>query len=191
MLWELPKSLTVGGKSYEIRTDFRVVLTILTAMNDPDLDERDKCYVALKCLFADFDSIPAVDIREAARRAYWFIDGGDIPKGKPSPVKIIDWEQDAHLIFPAVNKAAGCEVRAADYIHWWTFLGYFGGIGEGLFSTVMSIRQKRAKGKKLDKWEQEFAREHRHLIELKARLSEEEQAAEQADKEFLKQLLGE
>ena len=55
---------------------------------------------------------------------------------------------DEAIIFPANNKAAGCEVRAVLYLHWWTFLGYFGEIVEGLFSTIMSIRHKRAEGKK-------------------------------------------
>ncbi|MBR1750848.1 MAG: hypothetical protein IJ740_08220 [Ruminococcus sp.] len=176
---------------YEIRSDFRAVLQIFTALADPDLDSREKCYITLKCLFKDFESIPPEDIAEAAEKAYWFADGGDIPKGGPAPVRIIDWQQDEHLIFPAVNKAAGFETRAVKYLHWWTFLGLFAEVGEGLFSQVMSIRTKRAKGKKLDKWEQEFLREHKHLVELKARLTEEEQAAEQADEEFLKELLGE
>ena len=37
--WKLPTSLEVNGKEYSIRSDFRVVLDILSAMNDPDLFE--------------------------------------------------------------------------------------------------------------------------------------------------------
>lgn len=191
MIGELPKALEVGGQMYEIRSDFRVMLQIFTALADPDLDSRDKCCITLKCLYKNSDSIPPEHISEAIEKAYWFADGGDIPKGKPAPVKIIDWQQDEHLIFPAVNKAAGYETRAVKYLHWWSFLGLFSEVGEGLFSQVMSIRTKRAKGKKLDKWEQEFLNGHRHLVELKERLSEEEQAAERSDEEFLKELLGE
>ena len=37
--WDLPTSLNVGGRNYKIRTDYRVILDILTAMNDPDIFE--------------------------------------------------------------------------------------------------------------------------------------------------------
>lgn len=46
-----------------------------------------------------------------------------------------------------------------------------------------AIRQKRAKGKKLEKWEEEFLHEHRSLVILENKTSEEEQkriAAEEA-----------
>ena len=52
----------------------------------------------------------------------------------------------------------------------------FSEIGDGLFSQVLNIRSKKAKGKKLEKWELEFFSEHRELIELKQVYSVEEQA---------------
>ena len=61
---------------------------------------------------------------------------------------------------------------------------------EGLFSSVIGIRQKLNNGKKLEKYEQEFYRNHRNMIDLKRKLSAEEQRAENEDKEFLKQLTG-
>ena len=71
---------------------------------------------------------------------------------------------------------AGFETRASDYIHWWTFLGYFNEVGEGLFTTVINIRNKLNKGKKLDKVEKEFYKENRTLIDLKTKYSAEQQA---------------
>ena len=56
--------------------------------------------------------------------------------------------------------------------------------------SVIGIRQKLNKGKKLEKYEQEFYRNHRNMIDLKRKLSAEEQRAENEDKEFLKQLTG-
>ena len=78
----------------------------------------------------------------------------------------MDWEQDQRILFPAINAAAGYEVRSASYIHWWTFMGFFMEIKEGTFSQVVSLRQKRAKGKKLEKWEQDYKREHPELFNL-------------------------
>lgn len=190
MIGTLPKSLEAGGRSYEIRTDYRVVLTIMQAFADPDLTDREKCFVCMKCLYEDFDSIPAEDIEQAVKQAYWFVNGGDMPHSS-SPVRTFDWEQDEQLIFPAVNRAAGFEVREVEYLHWWTFLGYFGTIGEGLFSEVLRLRGRLGKGKTLDKTDREFYREHRSMIDLKKRLTEEERQAEEADVAFLRELIGE
>ena len=189
MIGELPTTLTVGGKQYAIRSDFRVALNIIQAMNDPDLTDKEKCLVCLKCLYVDCDSLPGENLQEAAEKAYWYIGGGDTPKSE-NDVKTFDWEQDEGLIFPAVNKAAGYETRAVKYLHWWSFLGLFGEIGDGLFSQVAHIRGKMARREKLDKWEQKFVREHKKLVVLKSRLTEEAQRREDEDAEFLKQLTG-
>ena len=71
-------------------------------------------------------------------------------------------------------------------MHWWTFLSAYMEIGECTFSHVLSIRTKKAKGKTLEKWEQEFARENSDIIKLNHKLSEEEQEEEK----LLEELLG-
>ena len=172
MIGILPKSLEIGDTEYKIRSDFRVALLIFEAFNDIELTDSEKIKVCLECLY---EEVPD-DMETAYKKAVWFLDGGDIPKSKPLRKKTFDWKQDESLIFSAVNKSAGFETRSAEYIHWWTFLGYFSEIGDGLFSQVLNIRSKKAKGKKLEKWELEFFSEHRELIELKQVYSAEEQA---------------
>lgn len=172
MIGVLPKSLEVDGKQYEVNSDFRVVLLIFEAYSDTELTDFEKSMVCLQCLYKE---VPQ-NMEKALEKAIWFLDGGDMPKSKQAPRKIMDWEQDQSIIFPAVNKAAGYETRTAEYIHWWTFLGFFNEIGEGLYSQVMSIRAKKAKGKKLEKWESEFYNDHKELIDLKEKLTPEEQA---------------
>jgi hypothetical protein len=174
MIGLLPKSLTVDGVPREIRSDFRVALTILEAYEDPDLTEFDKARVLLELLYVEPQTSD-----EAAQKAVWFLDGGDVPHAKTS-VRVMDWQQDEHLIFPAINKVAGCEVRALEYCHWWTFLGWFYGIGEGAFSTVVSIRHKQKRGKPLEKWERDYIRDNPDAVKLKTRYSaaEEEEIAQ-------------
>lgn len=82
------------------------------------------------------------DWQEACQKACEFIDCGIKNDGKPRP-RTMDWEQDAPIIIPAVNKVNNAEVRATDYMHWWTFFGLYMEIGESTFSTVVSIRDKR------------------------------------------------
>ena len=170
--WEFPTSLNIGGTDYEIRTDYRAVLDLLTALNDNDLTDEDKqieaymkSRVILEIMFPKCDDIPAEHIQEALDKVVEFIDMG-ITEDSKKP-KTMDWEQDAPILIPAINKVLNCEIRAEKYIHWWTFLGAYMGIGESLFSNIVSIRQKKAKGKKLDKWEMEFYKENKSLIDFK------------------------
>lgn len=172
MIGSLPKSLKIGENHYKIRSDFRVALLIFEAFNDAELSDSEKIQVCLQCLY---EEIPA-DTEDAYRQAVWFLDGGNMPKSRRNHGKIFDWKQDECLIFPAVNRSAGFETRSAEYVHWWTFLGYFSEIGEGLFSQVLNIRRKKSEGKKLEKWEREFYSGHREIIDLKRAVSGEEQA---------------
>ena len=170
--YDLPSSLHIGNREYRIRTDFRDILNILIAMNDPDLDMQCKAAVLLKILFPEWSQIPPEHLEEAYRKACDFIDCGQKDDGKSHP-GTVDWKQDAGIIIPAVNAIAHMEVRSLPHLHWWTFIGYFMEIRESLFSSVLNIRQKRAKHQKLEKWEQDFYRENRDIIDLKKKDSEE------------------
>ena len=170
--WEFPTSLNVGGIDYEIRTDYRAVLDLFTALTDPDLTDENEQITAymqsrviLEIMFPDCDNIPAEHIQEALDKVSAFIDMG-ISDDRKKP-KTMDWEQDAPILIPAINKVLNCEIRAVQYMHWWTFLGAYMEIGESLFSNIIHIRQKKAKGKKLEKWEQNFYNENKSLIDFK------------------------
>lgn len=183
MIGHLPTKLNVNGTDRAIRTDFRTALLIMQAYNDPELIEDDiaheKIEAMLECLYEDLNDIVQEDITSAVEQAIWFLDGGSIQSSESKykkSKKVMDWEQDEQIIFSAVNKVAGKETRAVDYMHWWTFLGYFNEIGEGLFTTVINIRQKKNKRKKLEKHEEEFYKENRHLVDIKVRYTPEEQA---------------
>ena len=73
--------------------------------------------------------------------------------------------------------------RALTYLHWWTFMGYFCSIGESTLSTVVSIRDKILKGKKLEKYETEFRRDNPQYFKWDSRTLQEKE-----DDELLKQL---
>lgn len=167
MLGQLPKTIEINGHTYTIRTDYRVILRIIAALNDEILRPEEKAFVCLVNIYEDFQSIPKNDIAEAYEKAFDFIDFG-IKEDKKTERKMLDWEHDEQLIFPAINAVAGTEIRAAEYVHWWTFMGYFQSIRtETTFSTVMQIRQKKSRGEKLEKWEQNFYDNNRNLCDLK------------------------
>ena len=192
--WKLPTSLHVGGANYKIRTDYRVILDILAAMNDPDIldpgmteDEKqaEKVLTMLQILYIDFDRMPPSDWKEASEKACEFIDCGIHDDGTPKP-RLMDWEQDAPIIVPAVNKVCNFDVRSVKYMHWWTFFGYYMEIGECMLATVVSIRDKKRRGKKLEKWEQEFYRNNKHIVDLRTKKAERSEE----EKEELRKLFG-
>ena len=173
MNYSLPTSLDVGGVCYAIRSDFRPALDIIVALGDPELTDEDKANVTLRILYPDWKKIPRRDWQEAVNKALWFIAGGKEEDGKKHP-RLMDWEQDFDLIIAPVNRIAGTDVRGKEYVHWWTFLSYYNEIGECAFSQIVSIRQKRKKGKKLEKWEQEFYKDNRDAVELKQKFTQKE-----------------
>lgn len=183
MIGLLPDTLNVGGVDYKICTDYKIALLIFEAFSDSDLSDAEKGVIMLDCLFENFEKIPSEYLEEAMRKASFFLDGVQEDEGvistdtRPNnePV-LISWKQDEKMIFAAVNKVAGCEVRALPELHWWTFLGYFSEIGECLLNTVISIRRKKAKGKKLESWEKEFYKNNRDIIDIKKQYSKSEQA---------------
>lgn len=171
--WSLPTALTVGGREYPINADYRDILEILSHLQGDSLTGR---YVALALFYEDFETMPRAHYPQAMAELARFLNQGEEPEEAARP-RTIDWEQDRTLIAAEINKAAGLEVRALPFLHWWTFLGYFNTIGEGQLSAIVSIREKLRRGRKLESWEQEFYRENRERIEFKRKYTAEEEQA--------------
>lgn len=167
-LGRLPRTLDICGTEYEIRSDFRSVLRIIAAFHDDGLTDRDKAYVLLKQLYPAFSRMPEQHIKPAYEKAVWFIRCGQ-KESKRTP-QVVDWEKDEPLLFSAINRIAGTEVRLTEYLHWWTFMGFFQGIGhDDTYGYILMLRQKRMKGKPLEKWEKEFWNANRDLCEIRPR----------------------
>ena len=58
MMYDLPKSLTVCGSEYEIRSDYRAVLDICAALSDTELDDQEKAIIALDIMYPAFLDMP-------------------------------------------------------------------------------------------------------------------------------------
>lgn len=197
MIGGLPETLTVGGREYPIRTDYRDVLQVLEAFSDEELEHIEKWIVAVYLLFEDFscadDVLEAVedgfDLGEAVGQISWFLSVGKLEE-KDRDAPLYDWKQDEQMIFAAVNKVAGREVREADYMHWWTISGYVNSVDKDDFWTfVISIRDKLNKKKKLEKNEREFLNKNRELVILEKRKTREEQELKMRYKALLNRML--
>ena len=173
MQTDLPRTLLVGGEEKPINCDFRDIILICNAFNDPELTSSEKTQVMLNNLYVD-DWWEFSNIEEAIKQAIWFIDWGKEYSEKENGPRLMDWEQDYNLIVSAVNlKVNAVDVRELPFMHWWTFLGYFSDRGECQFSTITSIREKLNKGKKLEKWEKEVLRDNREQIILKNKAAQD------------------
>lgn len=195
--WDFPTSIEVNGHEYPIRTDYRAVIDLLIALSSPDTlgdTEEETNYIrtmiVLEIMFPNFETIEQDDLSEAIKKVFEFIDMGMDDDSHKNNIRLMDWEQDAGMIIPAVNRVLNKEIRAESYIHWWTFLSAYLEIGECSFSHVVALRDKKAKGKKLEKWEQDFIRENKNVILLHSKKTDEDRAREEAEKKALAELLG-
>ena len=87
----------------------------------------------------------------------------------------MDWEQDFQYIVAPINRVIGKEIRSLEYLHWWTFISAYYEIGDCLFAQIVRIRSIKAKGKRLDKQDQEFYKENKRLVDIKSKYSETEE----------------
>ncbi len=170
----LPTRGEVGGAEYAIRSDYRAVLDICAALSDPELEGREKSFVALDIFYPALETMPPEDYGEALERCLWFINGGTDEKPEKSP-RLVDWEQDFPYIAAPINRVTGQEIRAAEYMHWWTFLAAYREIGDCTFAQVVRVRDRLARGKSLDKSDREWYRRNRQLVEFKRKYTEAEE----------------
>ena len=176
MMWNLPTSVEIDGTEYAItnKCDYRMVLDVICALNDNELNDEQKIRTALYIFYEDISECN--DIEKAIKEMYKIIAYGeeDDEQNENKP-RLMDWGHDFKTLVAPINRVLGYEIRSVDYLHWYTFLSGYFEIGECQFQTIISIRSKRAKGKKLENWEQEFYKENKKMVDLPQNLTEEEQ----------------
>ena len=179
--WGLPMRAELDGTQYEIRTDYRDILELLRWLGgraDSRLDQAERWYVAMRLFYPSFAAMPQTVWPQATQFLAEFLAAGRREQPRPGP-PLMDWQQDAPLIAAGISKAAGQDVRTLPYLHWWSFLAWFDSIGEGSFATVVAIRDKLRRGKRLENWELDYYRTHRAAVELRGTATAEEEAEKQ------------
>ena len=163
-MYSLPTTVTVNDRTFHIRNsgDFRMVLDCFAALQDEELSEDYRVLASLLIFYNEFNSIEELRdyeeyLGDLTKEMFKFINiGQDQSPGADAGAQLIDWEGDSQMICAAINNVAKTEVRTIEYLHWWTFMGYYMSVGESVLSTVVGIRDKLCKHKKLEKWEREF-----------------------------------
>lgn len=178
MDYSLPKSVEIDGIEYEIRSDYRAILDICVALSDNDLDDEGRAIVALNIFYPKLEEMDPRNYQKALEKCCDFIalnQRSDGKTGKKKNPKLIDWDQDFFLMISPINKVAGCEIRALEYLHWWTFIGYYNEIdGECTFSHVVKIRDSLAKGRKLSDSDRKWYQNNHEIVDFKNKYSSNE-----------------
>ena len=162
----LPTSVEVGGKAYEIRSDYRAILDICVALSDPELSDRDRGFVVLDIFYPKYSEIPFAEYDEAIQKCFWFLNCGKENRNPTPRPKLVDWEQDFPYIVSPINRVTGKEIRSVEYMHWWTFVAAYYEIGDCIFAQIVRIRSALSRGKPLDKSDQEWYRKNRDLVDM-------------------------
>lgn len=181
-MYELPTTVPVSGTVYNIRNnaDYRTILGVIATCEDVELTAEEQIIISLIIFYEKLDSVDSVfetfdtpDLLDEALQAMMdFIGCYDDDVGYKTQHKVIDWVQDEQLIVSAINKVAQTEIRALPYLHWWTFISYYMAVGECTLSTIVGIRDKIARGRKLDDFEKEFKRDNPQYFRWKSEQSE-------------------
>lgn len=180
MIWSLPITVEINGKEYAIRNkcDYRVVLDVIGVLKDNELSQEEKIKCSLFIFYEDITGLKdAETVKTATNEMLKIIDMGDESENcnQSQKPQLMDWHHDFAQIAPPISRVLGYSVRDANnFTHWYDFVGAYLEIGECVFSNIVSIRSKKQKGKQLEKWEQEFYRENKKLIDLPQNLTEEE-----------------
>lgn len=171
----LPTSMEIGGAEYAIRSDYRAILDICAALSDPELDGREKAAGVLEIFYPDIADMPPEDYQEAIDRFLWFLNCGEEQDGRKAP-RLVDWQKDLPYIVAPINRVTGREIRGVEYLHWWTFIAAYYEIGDCLFAQIVRIRDLKLRGKPLDRQDREFYRRNKHLVDMKTKYTEQDDA---------------
>ena len=192
-MYSLPTSVQIGQVSFNIRNqgDYRVILDCFQALNDDELTKEEKIFNCLFIFYEDFydlDDLPkdSETLNQCVLEMFKFFNQNEELQSNTHDVRLLDWDSDSNLIASAINKVANQEIRSLEYLHWWTFLGYYIAIGECPLSHIVGIRSKIANNQKLEDHEKKFKQENPQYFNIDMRSAEQKEADD-----YIRKLWGE
>lgn len=190
---ELPVSVDIGSKKYEIDADFRTIMNIegiifgkevtedqknfaKEMMQEVEINEKDaitnaKYYDALKIFYKD--SIPD-DLEEAIEKMLWFYSCGKEETSKTkTKKKVISFEHDFDYINAGFMQDYKIDLFEVDFLHWWKFMSLFSALHDDC-KICEIIGYRSAELKNFDKEQRKRIREMQKIYALPDEISKEE-----------------
>lgn len=190
---ELPVSVDIGSKKYEIDADFRTIMNIegiifgkevtedqknfaKEMMQEVEINEKDaitnaKYYDALKIFYKD--NIPD-DLEEAMEKILWFYSCGKEETSKTkTKKKVISFEHDFDYINAGFMQDYKIDLFEVDFLHWWKFMSLFSALHDDC-KICEIIGYRGAELKNFDKEQRKRIREMQKIYALPDDISKEE-----------------
>lgn len=148
----LPTSFLIGGKEYEISSDFRTMLELEEIFSSDDLTDAQK---AEQALWLFYGCIPE-EVEEAVEKLCFFWQCGrkEKPRKRGRQAAGDDFYQppvysftnDAGLIYGAFLTQYGIDLSCTN-LHWWQFMALFEALEDDrVIKEVMRCRAVEVKG---------------------------------------------
>lgn len=159
----LPTSVEIDNMQYEINSDFRTAIIFEMLMQDDEVEEIDKTFMALELFYPE---IPH-NLQKAIDKIMWFYAGevnnvnNNVGKGVNKLEQQYNYEYDADYIFAAFLDQYRIDLNEIKYMHWWKFKALFKNLKED--NLIVKIMQYRS----LDLREIKDDKERKRYKELK------------------------
>jgi hypothetical protein len=135
LLEKLPTEVSIGGKSYNINSDFRSFIIFEKIITDNTLSSQEKVKKSVD-LFYGIEQ--PKDIEEAFNAILFYYTCGEETKKEKKvkkngdviikPKKIYSFEYDAPYIYAAFLTQYNIDLNDIKYMHWWKFQALFQGL---------------------------------------------------------------
>lgn len=174
----LPKRVDIGGKSYEIRTDFRISILFEIMMLDPEVPDDMKVVNGLNLYYP---KLPG-DIEEACDKMLWFYKCGrednayvkKLAESKSEDKRVYSFDYDDDYIYAAFLRQYGIDLNGVKHLHWWKFKAMFNSLtDDNEFVKIMGYRAVDIT-KDMSKDQQRFYRKMKKIHEIPLPKSEQE-----------------
>lgn len=138
----LPMQVEIDGKSYSIRTSYKVSIQFENMMEDVTMSEKEKIFATFQLYYP----ILPPDHMEAFKKAIWFYYADDVFNNqnmKKSTVnkKLYSFNYDAPYIYAAFLSEHGIDLIKTPGLHWWIFKTLFQSLsGEQLIQKIIAWR---------------------------------------------------
>lgn len=156
-----------------------MVLDCFNALNDIEMSKDYRIATAVVIFYEDCNSIDDIcnvfgdNYVTAVEKMFCFFNTNQSNVGTKCNFRLIDWDNDSQIICAAVNSVAHTEIRSLEYVHWFTFMGWYMSVGESVLATVVEIRNKIVTGKKLEKYEQKFRKDNPYYFMWNSKTAEQ------------------
>ena len=132
----LPDRISIGGREYRLRLDFRRVLRMMDILDRKDILPAARDYLALKCVMRR----PPKDCRQALYRVRLFLFGENKHAGESK--RVTSFAQDADMIRAAFMQEYGINLYRAK-LHWFEFSALLYNLPPGSkYTEVISLRSR-------------------------------------------------